>query len=153
MKGTGREEEGEQEADRLQQSTDALFRDRQDSPECRSLRTSHLGNLFSSFSSSQTTAAQRVQAGALAERKRGAEGAVQNWQPTNLADNWCRVQGELAVASLLAAAARAAPSLCWQQPQCRCTVRLGVCCSLPSHHNIPGREDTKQVTLLQERLI
>lgn len=55
----GREEEGEQEAARLQQSTGALFCDRQGSGTAGLCCTSHLGYSFSSFSSPEMTAAQR----------------------------------------------------------------------------------------------
>lgn len=89
LKGMGWEEEGEQEAQRLQQSTDALFSSRQEwipgsrGPFC----TSHLGNSFSSFGRSQMPAAKCVQGGNSGERNRGGRSTA------NLAaDQPCRWQ-------------------------------------------------------------
>ena len=93
---------------------------------------SHLGNLFSSFTKSQMTAAQRAQAGVLAERKGGGqrEQCKTGTRPT------LRVRGAerrgTGCSIAPPAAAPAAPSLCRQQPPCHLTVRLGVCCSSPT---------------------
>lgn len=131
LKGMGWEEEGEQEAQRLQQSTDALFSSRQEwipgsrGPFC----TSHLGNSFSSFGRSQMPAAKCVQGGNSGERNRGVKGALQTWQPTNPADD---NRGDLAEAPLVVLALSS-----W------------LCPCAP----FPRQADMAQVPLLQESLI
>lgn len=97
----------------------------------RTLLLSHLGNLHSSCSSSQMTAAPRVHAGVWADRRR--EGQREPCKTGTQLILWITGTG---------CSIRIPPSRHGQ-----------LCRSLPSHRDIPGREDTKQVTLLQEHLI
>lgn len=62
---------------------------------------SHLGNFIFEFQQfpNDSSSAQACQ-GAGRDKRRGEEGAVQDWYPINVAGKWCRGQGELAVASL-----------------------------------------------------